>query len=586
MEFMEQHERGSDGETRPVAPDAAPAPEPAPDALDGLPAPDALDEAMVALSGHMSAPHARDTLAHVISVLDRAFGETRSVEHSLSATEAGTVAEGLAVLAGLEQARSSLGAARAMWMAETEGRIRRADASRDVRPQDRGRSSAGQIALAQRSSPRRAAVSLSGARTLVEAMPRTLEALAAGDITEEQAYTVTRTLDGAAPATCESVDQEISNHPNILVGKGSRQVRDTVTVIAQDKAAGFTRDRAERAARARHVRMEPLADGMARLTAILRATDAVSVMKKLGTDAKALKNDGSGAPKGALEADILVDSIVNHTGISDHTSRFDRDVADADLPVGDLSDGDLPAGDLSDVDVIDAPASGERVEIGATSSDATPSDTALTDGISSDGEASTGRPDRRRIEVGIVITDHALLSDEESGSAILEGYGRIPAHVVVDTLAGHPPGSTPDDPSHEYFHPDDESTAFFRRLYSHPESGELIAMESRSRIFPIGIRRMIDWTRTTCDTPWCNGVPVQVDHARSHASGGETSYANAQNLCLMCNLMKEYGPWNVRVETDDRGATLISWTSPDGATGSATVPPVDPPEPSLGTLKT
>lgn len=47
--------------------------------------------------------------------------------------------------------------------------------------------------------------------------------------------------------------------------------------------------------------------------------------------------------------------------------------------------------------------------------------------------------------------------------------------------------------------------------------------------------------------PGC-GAPIRhVDHVKPHAEGGPTSAANAQGLCVRCNLVKELVGWHARV---------------------------------------
>ena len=172
-----------------------------------------------------------------------------------------------------------------------------------------------------------------------------------------------------------------------------------------------------------------------------------------------------------------------------------------------------------------------------------------------------------------------------------------------DTLLGRPPGHLRS--SEEEEHPDETVSAFFRRLYRSPRTGELIAMESRARAFPAGLARMIRWRDTTCRTPWCNATIRHTDHVVPHHTGGATSYANGQGLCARCNLLKEHGLWvlsplsrsGTGADLPDplpaRGADTAEeslsdpsappgawiWTSPHGAAGSSPTPPLITPWP-------
>ena len=175
------------------------------------------------------------------------------------------------------------------------------------------------------------------------------------------------------------------------------------------------------------------------------------------------------------------------------------------------------------------------------------------------------------------------------------------------TLLGQPPGSLRD---REEDHPDEVVSAFYRRLYTHPRTGDLVGMESRSRAFPAGLARMLRWRDTTCRTPWCNATIRHHDHVIPHHRGGPTSFANGQGLCIRCNLLKELGLWILAPLTgtapardiDTTGTTdaepttraasrppvppdpgtpprAWSWTSPHGATGVSPTPPLITPGP-------
>lgn len=474
--------------------------------------PDALDGAAAALVGIEASPAARLVLARVLGATLQAFTSTRSVRDALPDTAAGSPGEALSVLAGIDQLRSSLAAMDAGWQVTAEQRLRRADARRDVPSSEQGRGAAGEIALARRISPAASSFSLASSRRLVQDMPGTVEALREGALSEQQASAVAGALSTASPETCRRIDEMIRQDPQTLHGKGHRRLRSDIEELVQHLEPGTSRERAERAARARHVTMTPLADGMARVTAILRGLDAAALAHSLQAQAGSLRADGAKTSSPALQADLLVDAVLSSAG-------------------------------------------------------------------------SPARPRRHPVvEVGIVITDSALLGrDDDAETARIEGYGIIPAHIVRDTLRGLPPGTVHEVESADQ-HPDEEVSAFFRRLYRAPSTGELVAMESRSRAFPAGLARMIRWRDTTCRTPWCNAIIRQSDHVVPHHRGGPTSFANGQGLCVRCNLLKELGPWHLEplapqstAETEapeEPPPVAWAWTSPHGAQGISWTPPL------------
>ncbi len=531
---------------------------------------------------------ARDVLAQILSRALAAITSTHAVVDPVVRTTADSAQEALAVVAGIEQIRSSLAAMDAIWQVTAEQRIRAADAARNVPEKNQGHGTSSELAMARRVSPHASSLSLSSARRLVTHMPATLDHLATGRITEQTAQSISRTLDGAAPATCTEVDGWIAENHHRLDGLGTRRASQLVRELAQKVDPSESRARAERAARARNVTMHPLADGMARISATLRALDAAAVMKVLTTSAESQRNAGSRVPHQALQADHLVSSILG-----------------APLTRQEASDGT------------------EQL----TSAGVSPRNQC------SGAQTSTSRI---RLDVGIVITDRALLcGEDETEVARIEGYGPVPAHILFDTINGSPPGTIhprqssaddgsdndgpyPDggpgarsDPGYDDGtpattapqgeenwgdlddlensspvpeHPDIDVSAVFRRLYTHPSTGELVAMESTARAFPVGLKRMIRWRDETCRTPWCNARIRHLDHIIPAAAGGPTSYDNGQGLCARCNYLKEHGTWDL-TSSPPGSPPHISWRSPHRARGSSPTPHSEsprPPEPSDG----
>src|SRR5699024_5786609 len=460
---------------------------------------DVLTSAASALAEIEASPAARVVLAQVLSATLLAFTRTRSVRDPLPDTAADSPEEALAVLAGIDHLRSSLSAMDAAWQVAAEQRIRRDDARRGLPASRQGAGATGEIALARRISSAASSFSLASARRLVQHMPGTVDSLWEGAVTSNQASTVSRALSTASPDTCRRIDELIRQDPQTLQGKGHDRLRSDIEKMVQRLEPETSRDRAERAARERHVTMTPLADGMARVTAVLRGIDAVGMMKTLDAGARSLRAAGEKTSASALEADLLVDSVLSRAPSSEAAP------ADDSAPGAPTQDDSAP----------DAP----------TQNDSAPDEPAQ-DAAVQDAPAQAPRPRRARpgLEVGIVISDTALLGPEDdSECALIEGYGVIPAHIVRDTLLGRPPGHLRHD---EDEHPDEQVSAFYRRLYRSPSSGELVAMESRSRAFPAGLARMIRWRDTTCRTPWCNAVIRQSDHVLPITAAGPPRHPN------------------------------------------------------------
>lgn len=492
------------------------------------PSEDVLEDVLRRFSAIEAGPSARALVAQVLAATLVAFTRTRSVRDPLPDTAPESAEEALAVLAGIDHLRASLASVDATWQVAAEERIRRDDAAHGVPSSHQGRGAGQEIALARRISPAASAFSQAKARRLVKNMPGAIDRLWSGSMTEQQASALSGALDGAGPDTCRRVDDHLREHPKFLQGKGFKRLQDDVRDLVQELEPETSRDRAERAARARHVRMTPVADGMARVTAVLRGIDAVALMNSLNTRAQSLRAAGAKDSVPALEADLLVDDTlraVQHDGQSTAQDEGEDDPDARSAGVDDQQPDETQSVEAPPANVESQPAHRESQP------------------ASGEDKGTCSAPPRLRpgLDVGIVITDTALLGREDDAeTAQLEGYGSIPAHIVRDTMLGRPPGhlrSAEDD------HPDEAVSAFYRRLYRSPSTGELLAMESRARAFPAGLARLIRWRDTTCRTPWCNAKIRHSDHVVPHHRGGPTSYANGQGLCARCNLLKEHGLW-------------------------------------------
>ncbi|MGB6207506.1 HNH endonuclease, partial [Mycobacterium sp.] len=165
------------------------------------------------------------------------------------------------------------------------------------------------------------------------------------------------------------------------------------------------------------------------------------------------------------------------------------------------------------------------------------------------------------IAVNLVLTDHTLLGGDNTPAEI-SGYGPIPAEVAR--------GLVSDAVS------DARSRATLRRLYAHPSSGALVAMESRARLFPGGLAAFIGLRDQRCRTPYCDAPIRHRDHARPWARGGSTSAANGLGQCERCNYVKETAGWKVEPNIDKTCRHTATFTTPTGAQYRSGAPPRAP----------
>ncbi|MDT5103816.1 MAG: hypothetical protein QOI25_1329 [Mycobacterium sp.] len=163
------------------------------------------------------------------------------------------------------------------------------------------------------------------------------------------------------------------------------------------------------------------------------------------------------------------------------------------------------------------------------------------------------------VAVNLVITDESLLAGSTVPGSIA-GYGPVPAAVarrLVDKAVT-----------------DKRSRATLRRLYRHPRSGALVAMESRSRLFPKGLAEFITIRDGTCRTPYCDAPIRHRDHAVPSRRDGPTSAINGLGECEACNYAKEAPGWSVTTQCDQTGCHTAEFTTPTGARHHSKAPPL------------
>ena len=165
------------------------------------------------------------------------------------------------------------------------------------------------------------------------------------------------------------------------------------------------------------------------------------------------------------------------------------------------------------------------------------------------------------IAVNLVLTDETLLGGDNAPGDI-DGYGPIPAAVARGLVFGAVT--------------DQRARATLRRLYAHPRSGALVAMESRARLFPRGLAAFIGLRDQRCRTPYCDAPIRHRDHAQPWAHGGPTTATNALGSCECCNYTKEADGWRVSTSVDENHTHTAEFTTPTGHRYRSGAPPRAP----------
>ncbi|WP_353713217.1 DUF222 domain-containing protein [Arthrobacter sp. K5] len=188
-------------------------------------------------------------------------------------------------------------------------------------------------------------------------------------------------------------------------------------------------------------------------------------------------------------------------------------------------------------------------------------------------EWTTGTPGGiTGIEINLVMTDHTLLQGD-SEPARIPGYGTVPADFARNLITQGRGEQGSVQPAA------DGSTAglkelktWIRRLYTAPGTGDLVAMDSRRRLFPPKLRRFIQVRDDTCRTPYCDAPIRHHDHIIPWHNDGPTTLANGAGLCEACNHTKELPGWKTQPRPGPRHT--IELTTPTGHTYHSTAPPL------------
>ncbi|MGB2921326.1 MAG: HNH endonuclease, partial [Mycobacterium sp.] len=178
-------------------------------------------------------------------------------------------------------------------------------------------------------------------------------------------------------------------------------------------------------------------------------------------------------------------------------------------------------------------------------------------------ERITGRPAEQPVPVALnmVMADTTLAGDDTE-SAWLQDFGPIPTGLAC-ALTGDAATDT-------------KVKATLRRLYRHPKSGQLVAMESRARIFPKALARFLQLRDQKCRTPYCDAPIRHCDHATPARDSGPTSARNGLGDCEACNYAKEAPGWTVST-TEADGEHRAEYRTPTGAVYQSTAPPLPGP---------
>ena len=152
-----------------------------------------------------------------------------------------------------------------------------------------------------------------------------------------------------------------------------------------------------------------------------------------------------------------------------------------------------------------------------------------------------------KLHVNLVMTDMSLLMDGKEPASI-QGYGSVPAEYARRLFEAY--GEVDDcSPVEELDRLRRRIRAYpmIRRLYTLPGGQDLVAMDSKERLFKGSLRKLLQLRDPYCRTPYCNNKPRHADHVHQHSKGGKTCSINGCMKCAFCNLAKEAPGWTEEV---------------------------------------
>ncbi|MEO6529924.1 MAG: DUF222 domain-containing protein [Specibacter sp.] len=438
------------------------------------------------------------------------------------------------LIAVLEEAKNAIAAAQAhaQTLFVAEQRLEQARAG--VPKEKLGRGIAHQLALARHESPHRGRQLCELSEVLVREMPYSMRAFSQGRISEYKAGLIAKETVFLSLEDRAQVDQSICGDPDAVGLLGNMELG------AAARKAAYTLDpqafvkRHVKAVGDRYVSLRPAADGMTYLTALIPLKQGVRILATLTRVANSVKASGDERGKGQIMADALMHRLLQHAPCDDGAGALGDHRG---VPVG----GSAVAG-------TGLQAADSR---GGTS-----------------GQLLCTTVDESGISLELVMTDRSLFGSAND-PAVLVGYDPIPAPIARSmVLDGGGGGSKPQ--------------VWLKRLFTHPQTNQLLAMDSHARLFPEGMKEFLRLQDHRCQTPYCDAPIREYDHIKAYAAGGTTSLNNGQGLCSDCNQAKEAPGWSStrdgEASTAGEGPTITEIRTPTGHRYISTAPPLPGPQ--------
>ncbi|MFC4267269.1 hypothetical protein, partial [Arthrobacter cryoconiti] len=443
-----------------------------------------------------------------------------------------------------------------------------------------------QIGLARHESAHRGRQAGELASVVVRELPFTFRAVCSGKIGEYHARIIAMETVFLSAEHRGAIDRALALDPERLAAMGSKEL-----AVAARRAAYLLEpevfvQRREKAVSERHVSLRPAADGMTLLSALIPLRQGIQILSTLRRVSGSAKACADTRTQGQLMADALIHRLTHHQPCHPLINTPTQDQSTTHTQHGpDTNANDRFRASTDNRVGINA---NDRVR---ASTDSRVGTRSLT--VPRHGAAATGRWEEEQIgregslctsvtepeiTLELIMTDRALFHGAND-PAILTGYEPIPApearHLITHTNPtqqntttdkGTKTGSGTDtdtgteqsrggsNTGTEHGKNNNNSTnnstnnrsnntgsaggngsgsprVWVKRLYTHPDTGELLAMDSRARLFPEGMKEFLRQQYQHCATPYCDAPIREYDHIKSWATGGTTTITNGQGLC-------------------------------------------------------
>ncbi|QBF47072.1 HNH endonuclease [Janibacter limosus] len=425
-----------------------------------------------------------------------------------------TVCEATKGAAAALQARAT-----AMFVEDRDARVAqdRADGVVSAREAScRRRGARAELALARRCSPGQADRHVGLAKSLVHDLPYTMAALTAGELSEWRATIVTRETACLSHEDRVEADRRLAG---CLTTVSDKELAAAAHRASADLDAEALVRRRRKAVASRNVSVRPAADGMAWLSILGPLADVVGAFAAL-KKAEQGKYVATGDPE--VDAARAADERGRGAWMADTALEL----------LSGRCEGQV-----------------QPVEVGLVMREEAIVRTGEGSGASGDAGSvffrtgATGAGDRDEVEV--------------------PGWGAMPGEMAREHLLRLCDAGT---------------ATWLRRLWTAPGGNDLVAMDSKRRLFSGVLRQLVELRDATCRVPFC-GAPIRdIDHVRGHARGGETSAANAMSDCQGHNLVKEAPGWRAEVTSTGLdpggGPHEVTLTTPTGSEYICTAPPL------------